>query len=209
MDFLTLFIMILLGVAVLALIFYPLWQQTRSDAIFQVDRAGQTLEEHQARYQALLASIRELMFDYEMGKVSADDYEILLDHTKLEAAQVRQHIDRLTQFGETAPDPALEADIEAAVAQLRREPDNRTKGLLKDVDAQIRALQALSPAAGALACPHCGKIVQADDAFCTGCGQAVEVIVPAAGCPDCGAPVQPDDAFCARCGAALTAEVAV
>ena len=120
---LTIIISLALVVGAFALIFYPLWQQTRPDAIFRVDRSGQTLEEYQARYQATLASIKDLMFDYEMGKVSTEDYETLLQSTKLEAAQLRQQIDRLSQGVESAIDADLDREIETLVSQLRQSPE--------------------------------------------------------------------------------------
>ena len=57
MEPVTLIISLALVVGALALIFYPLWQQTRPEAIFRVNSAGQTLEEHEARYRKLLANI--------------------------------------------------------------------------------------------------------------------------------------------------------
>ena len=108
MDHLSLILILALGVGVLLLIAYPLWQQTRPEAIFRANRSGQTLAEYQARYQAALDSIRDLMFDYEMGKVSTEDYELLLHKTKLEAAQIRQQIDRLSQGQVSMIDPALD-----------------------------------------------------------------------------------------------------
>ena len=111
MDTLTLIISLALGLIVLVVILYPLWQQTRPEAIFRVDRSGQTLEEYQARYQAVLASIKDLMFDYEMGKVSTEDYEPLLASSKLEAAEIRRHIDRLGQGLVSEIDPALDARV--------------------------------------------------------------------------------------------------
>ena len=110
--------MFMLVVIALLLVGYPLWRQMRPEALFQVDRSGQTLEECQARYQAVLAAIKDLMFDHEMGKVPAEDYEILLTKSKLEAARIRQQIDLLSQSSEPELDPALDAEIEELVAQL-------------------------------------------------------------------------------------------
>jgi len=208
MDTLTLLMILLLGAGSLALILYPLWQQTRAESVFQVDRAGQTLEEYQARYYALLNSIRDLMFDYEMGKVSDEDYNSLLHKTKLDAAHIRRQIDRLEELGEAAADTALDAEIENMVRRQRTAPLNGNQALLKEIDAEIEALQTLDVDDGP-ACLQCGKPYQPGDAFCAGCGQSLPAveIPPAAevtpACPDCGAPAHSDDAFCAKCGASL------
>ena len=213
MDTLTLLISLALGAGALALIAYPLWQQTRPEAIFHLNRAGQTMEEYQARYQAALDSIKDLMFDYEMGKVSVEDYEILLHKTKLEAAHIRQQIDRLNEGLEPSSDPVLDAEIETLVRQARSAEPNGNKTLLQEIEAEIETLKHLtidSDHAGA-ACPNCGKPYQPGDAFCTGCGQSLPQFAAEpvqTRCPECGAPFLPDDAFCAKCGAVLTEDVA-
>ncbi len=207
MDHLPLILSLALVAGALVLIAYPLWQQTRSEAMFRVNRSGQTLAEYQARYQATLDSIKDLMFDYEMGKVSAEDYELLLHKTKLEAAQIRQQIDRLNQGQLSLVDPVMDAEIESLVRQVRTAGANGGETLLSEIEAEIEALKHISidPERSGLACPTCGKPYRPGDAFCTGCGQALPQL--AAGCPACGAPYQPDDVFCAKCGAALPENV--
>jgi predicted RNA-binding Zn-ribbon protein involved in translation (DUF1610 family) len=212
MEHLALIISLALGLGILAFVFYPLWRQTRPEALFRIDRSGQTLEEYEARYRATLASIKDLMFDYEMGKVSTEDYETLLPKSKLEAAQIRQQIDRLSQGRETATDPALDTAIEQLVKQVRSRPFNGNEPWLQEIDAEIEALKMMTfeTEIAAFACPNCGKAYQSGDAFCTGCGQALpETTATDLGenCPECGAPVEADDAFCAKCGFALTEHV--
>jgi len=206
MDALSLILSLAMATVVLAAILYPLWQQTRPEAIFRIDRAGQTLEEYQARYHAVLAAIKDLMFDYEMGKITAEDYEPLLTRSKLEAAEIRRHIDRLSRDSAAAIDPAVDAEIEAAVARLKAGQLNDHTAARRDVEAEIEALKhiTLAAAAGQPACPHCGRTFEVGDAFCTGCGQPLPESTPsAASCPECGQPVESDDAFCARCGTPL------
>ncbi len=194
----------LLTIAALALVFYPLYLQSRRNGWLTASREEQTLEEYEARYQALLASIRDLMFDYEMGKVAEDDYHHLLHQAKLQAAQVRQQMDRLIQGDTPALEAGLDADIEALVRQARqsRQVD---PALARQVEAEIEALKQ-TPSTAAV-CPHCGKPAQPGDRFCAYCGQSLPELPAGPTCPHCAAPVYPDDAFCARCGAALTAEI--
>jgi len=196
------------------LIAYPLWKQTRPEAMFKVTRTGQTLEENEARYQALLASIKDLMFDYEMGKVSADDYNTLLEKTKLEAADVRREIDRLSQAADLDNIPLkLDAEIEALIVQTRQTPPADIETLGTEVDAEIELLKTVHLAADTddLKCPHCGRSTHPDDAFCSGCGQPLPTPlaqqVDTDTCPQCGSEVQPNDVFCAKCGASLNPQV--
>lgn len=213
MDVLTLLTSVVLVVGAFALVLYPLWQQTRPDAIFKVERSGQTGEEYQARYHAALAAIKDLMFDYEMGKVSEDDYETLLAKAKLEAAAIRHQLDRFNHSTTTDMAAALEVEIEKLVAQLRSSKFNGHAPLLSKIDAEIELLKtvSLSSAISAeLFCPQCGQSVLIDDAFCTACGQALPQAnlpqpphSPVSFCSSCGQAIQPEDAFCAGCGAAV------
>jgi hypothetical protein len=198
--------LVLIGIALL-LVLYPLWRQTRSDNTSQIDQSGQTLEEYQVRYQAHLAAIKDLMFDYEMGKVSQEDYDALLAKTKQEAAQVRRQLDALTEPSATQIDTALDTEIESLIAQYRNGniPDSET--LLQEVNAEIELIQS-TQLDTQLACSACGNLLHPDDAFCSKCGQPVPAAEAGAEievnfCPQCGTPTQVDDAFCARCGKAL------
>ncbi len=196
-------ILLLIGTALL-LVLYPLWQQTRPEAVFQQNHAGLQFEEYQLRYQAVLASIKDLMFDYEMGKVSTDDYETLLAKAKLEAAQIRQQMDRF-EADASAPAPVnsrLDAQIEALIAQARNGGSAPTASLLKEIDAEIELLKS----ATGLTCADCGAALHPGDAFCSRCGRPVTAPQPepaAAACPQCGYAFRPGDAFCVKCGATL------
>jgi predicted nucleic acid-binding Zn ribbon protein len=176
------------------------------------DRPGQTLAEYQARYQAILAAIKDLMFDYEMGKVSAEDYEKLLHKTKLEAAGIRQQMDQLSDGIQPDIDTTLAAEIETLVSQLRQSRFNGSEALLAEVDAEIELLKQIELGPQTLACPNCGQAFRAGDVFCAGCGQSLEAVTPEIkaaeerSCPGCGYAFQADDLFCAHCGTALREE---
>ncbi|HMQ50972.1 MAG TPA: hypothetical protein PKD98_02665, partial [Anaerolineae bacterium] len=97
MDVLTIIIIIALMAAAIWLVALPLLEQKAPPLEQSPEPASQSLIELQARYQALLNAIHDLTFDYEMGKVTAEDYEPLLNKTKLEAAQLRQRLDQPSQ----------------------------------------------------------------------------------------------------------------
>lgn len=205
-------VLLLIGFALL-LVLYPLWQQqTNSQTVFQTSRPGQTLDEYQAQYRAALTAIKDLTFDYEMGKVSAEDYDILLVRSKLNAAKIRQQIDLLSEAAEPEPvDETVDAEIEQLVAQLRNGHQAADEPLLAEVEAEIGLLKQAQAVPSAVSCSKCGKAVQPDDAFCSRCGQPVvqpEVKAPADVCPACGYKIKADDAFCAKCGATLKKEPA-
>jgi RNA polymerase subunit RPABC4/transcription elongation factor Spt4 len=217
MDVLSPVIIVILIGGALTLIFYPLWQQTRPETILRVNRPGQTLEEYQARYQALLTAIKDLMFDYEMGKISTEDYERLLNKTKLEAAEIRRQIDHLEHSTTADIEASLDAEIETLIDQPSHNFET-DEALLREVEAEIELLKDVKldkqPTTGLaddkLTCPHCHKIIQPGDVFCAHCGQSLAELetefkteFDADACPKCGYSSQPDDVFCARCGATL------
>lgn len=212
MDVFTLLTSLVLVVGAFALVLYPLWQQTRFDMLFKTEGSGHTGEEYQARYQAALAAIKDLMFDYEMGKVSGDDYEKLLAKAKLEAATIRHQLDRLNHSTTTDMAATLEVEIEKLVAQLRSSKFSGQEILLPAIDDEIALLKRASPPATnseESLCPQCGRSILADDAFCATCGHALtqtHLDKPnknASFCPSCGQAVQLEDSFCARCGTAV------
>lgn len=213
MDVLTILTSLMLVLGAFALVLYPLWQQSRPDIIFKVEGSGQTGEEYQARYQAALAAIKDLMFDYEMGKVSEDDYEKLLAKAKLEAAAIRHQLDRFNHSTTTDIAATLEVEVEKLVAQLRSNKCNGHEILLPTVNAEIELLKTVSyhaPNSEEFLCPQCSQPVFLDDAFCAACGHALtqsnlhkNLSATAGFCPSCGLAVQPEDAFCARCGAGV------
>lgn len=222
MDVLLLVTTLLLVAIALLLILYPLWQQHKTQPMASATpEAGgafgsdlQTLGESQARYQATLAAIKDLDFDYEMGKVSPEDYETLLSGAKVEAARIRRQIDRLGNARKVEPaDNVLDVEIEQLIAQLRQDEPPKEAILLAEIEAEIERLQEAADMAGQT-CPHCGKTLQVDDRFCSGCGQAIEqpeIDDPedkSQLCPACGYQFQEGDAFCARCGGPLDPELA-
>ncbi len=209
MDTLTLVIILVLVGLALLLVLYPLWQQTRSD--LKTSASGQTLEEYEARYQARLAAIKDLMFDFEMGKVLMEDYETLLNKTKVEAADIRRQIDMLSNKP-TAPVRAdLDAEIETMIVQYRNGNMADNEALLQAVNAEIELLKDAQPDAQPV-CSACGKHLQTDDIFCSRCGQPVPTTesktdVKTGFCPQCGHAVQAGDAFCVKCGAFFSKDV--
>ena len=72
---------------------YPLLQKQRRLASFELNH--QT-EELQARKAEIYAAIRDIDFDYRMGKLSEEDYNALREQYKGEAIKVMQALDRMS-----------------------------------------------------------------------------------------------------------------
>ncbi len=137
----------------------------------------------QQEYQALVAAIRDLDFDYRTGVLTEEDYRPLRDALALRAASLLQELDHRPR-----QESDLDAQIEAMVSALRSQ--------------RPRAALVHSEDVGATNCPACGGRVQAGDRFCAHCGTALQRL-----CPHCGVAVAPQGRFCPGCGRPLTQEV--
>lgn len=151
--------LILLVLALLA-IAWPLLRerpepgQPASELPQQEIAAADPLMELEAQRDSLYQAIKELEFDYQVGKVSEADYKAFDTQLKEQAVVVVREIATL-QAAEA--DPALDAHLEAEIAALRRNGH-----LPRPVPAE--------PGAGPSFCPQCGQGVQAGDRFCARCG---------------------------------------
>jgi hypothetical protein len=143
------------------------------------------LDELLARREAALQSLRELSFDRQVGKISAEDFGAFETHLKLNAAGAFRALDEWE-----------------AEADRRLGPT-----LIRDYTIRLESLKQGS------ACPACGRRAGANDRFCAGCGAGLPAgplvggasVAPAA-CPSCGRPAEPGDRFCAGCGRPLASQ---
>lgn len=132
-----------------------------AEAIQEAAAAEDPLDELEDRRDSIYLAIRELQFDYQVGKVSDVDYQAFDSQLKAQAVAVLKEIDALEM---AEADPDLDARIEAEIAALRH------------VNGHDPAHQGQPQPAGAVAtafCPQCGTGVQVGDRFCGKCGAAV------------------------------------
>lgn len=164
----------LMVVGVIAFIAYPLFTTQHGNIAGTLD----ALEVLNAQRDSTYDAIRDLDFDFQLGKLSQADYAQLRDKYKARAAETLKQIDALTGNGNHID---AEAQIEAQVAQLRQAKSD-------SVEAEVAKLRrAKNDAVEA-------KIAQMRAARKSG----------EARCVHCGTPFQPDDQFCAKCGSKLT-----
>ena len=116
----------------------------------------QQLEAHK---ENLLEQIGSLDFDLETGKIAAEAYQEQRDGLMGQAAATLQELDELVQ--EVPAD--LDAQIEAAVARLRRPRPEQTL-------SQMPPAAPTVPAGVERFCSQCGKPRDRQDKFCAYCG---------------------------------------
>jgi 3-hydroxyacyl-CoA dehydrogenase len=120
----------------------------------RVTQEDRRLSQLQANRERLLRSLQELESDFAVGKIAQDDYQGQRAQYVAEGAATLREIDEITgSSGELSQDRDLDAEIEAAVEQLRT----------KDAGDRPHF------------CPGCGNAVLSNDQFCTNCGESLSV----------------------------------
>lgn len=118
--------------------------------------------------EATLTALRDLEFDYEVGKVIDEDYmplrQALLQDTAMIMAQIEQQTNDL--------DARIEAEIQA-----------------------VRGWEIIPASDNAGPCPTCHQLAYPGDRYCRGCGTPLALICPECGqavsaadrfCVECG-----------------------
>ncbi len=105
--------------------------------------------------QSALIALRDLDFDFSTGKIVQEDYTPLRAQLLAEAAEALQAEDA------AAPQPDLDAEIEAAVRAVR------------SAKAPAAARLLAAPASLSVHCPQCQAPALKGDRFCHECGAAL------------------------------------
>lgn len=162
-------------VVTLAVIAYPLFTAPRGKLSAPQNTLDPLLSQRDATYDAM----RDLDFDFAMGKLSQTDYASLRDKYKARAAQLLQQID-IASGNDGA---TLDARIEDKVARMRRVKED----VIEDEVARLRARKK-DPLQAQTAPAHVSKKAKPARGFCA----------------KCGTPRRAGDQFCSKCGAKFT-----
>ncbi len=120
-----------------------------------------------SKKESLLTALKDMEFDYGLGKLSKEDFEDLSRQYKVEAAEILKQMDSI---GKQAPQAVIEDDLEREIKAERK------KGLAvyedEDIEKEIlRAREAVwHDESGTLNCPKCGNGYDREDIFCSKCG---------------------------------------
>ncbi len=150
----------------------PLLRAGRATLLLDDDKLVELL----GRKDALLQAIKELEFDYRVGKISDEDYH------RLDQRMRRQAIGLIQQIERVAPESAsLDEQLESIIAQFRQTThavSTPVAPALSSTAAPAALAPAVSPA-DARFCTECGKPVGATHKFCAHCGAPVAQVDPA------------------------------
>lgn len=152
----------------------PLLQATRPTLLLDDDKLVELL----GRKDAVLQGIKDLEFDYRVGKISDEDYRRLDQRLRRQAIGLIQQIERV------APESAsLDEQLESIIAQFRQTSSTRAEAAptstpvvsTQTFTAPISPV-ATAPTAkadGTRFCTECGKPLAANHKFCAHCGTPV------------------------------------
>ncbi|MBW2622914.1 MAG: zinc ribbon domain-containing protein [Deltaproteobacteria bacterium] len=121
----------------------PLLRAVRPDDASD-SRRDEELQQLEVGKEGILATIKELEFDLNMGKISDEDYEELKEQYKNEAVGLIREIDEL-KTGTKKPVKNIDKKLEREIRSLRKKPG--------------------------LFCAQCGAPASLDDKFCAKCGE--------------------------------------
>ncbi len=136
-------------------ILYPLLKPDQYKTT-PVSRVTESLRQLEVKKENAYAAIRELEFDFNMGKLSKVDFDSLKRRYRADAVRLIEEIDKL-QSGrmaeETTPEADLDSQAEGKIIAWRNK---------KSHDAQR------------VFCAQCGTEVSIPGRFCHSCGERLE-----------------------------------
>lgn len=138
----------LLSLGVLGYILQPFYRSQKQSQFIPADEGNPVLVELNKNKNELLAAIKEIDFEFQMGKIAMPDYEKLKAEYQNRALQVLKEIDELTSA--RAPADDLENEIRRYRQKLK---------------------ESTSVAGKPRFCPYCGEKVESQFKFCANCGK--------------------------------------
>ena len=170
---LGLLIALLLSGLAMAAVVWPLLKKGPAPVLVEDDRLAELLH----RKEQVLASIKELEFDYRVGKMSEADYQQYDQRLRRQAIGIMQQIEQV------APESAgLDATLEREI-EKRRLVKPAGAAVVEDagMEAEIarrRRVPATQPAAanGSVTrfCTNCGATLAPHHKFCANCGTPID-----------------------------------
>jgi NADH pyrophosphatase NudC (nudix superfamily) len=162
---LTVIIAALLSLGAIYIAVAPLLQPGRATPLVEDDRLVELL----GRKDATLRAIKELEFDYQVGKMSQEDYRRHDQRLRRQAIGLMQQIEKVAPASAT-----LDEQLESIIAQFRQTSGVRTPSQpAVDMPASIPTIDAPQAAGETRFCTECGKPVEPTHKFCANCGTPI------------------------------------
>ena len=155
----------------------PLLKPGPAPILVEDDRLAELL----GRKDAVMKSIKDLEFDYQVGKLSEEDFQLYDQRLR------RQAVTLIQQIEEAVPESAqLDDAVEAEISQRRKVADRPIAPALVAAATQPAPAQA-QPAAPATVVVPVAAAAGSPVRYCTNCGNRLELNHKF--CAICGTPV--------------------
>ncbi len=167
--FLVLAVLVLVGMYLYA----PFMSGRRHKATQESHETSALLAER----DRVINSLQELDFDFNLGKIPAEDYPVQRSALLQKGAEVLKQLDELSLI----PSPSSngrggseEDRIEKAVAARRADASAEAAAVTDDdIESMIVSRRKARKNKSAGFCPKCGKPVLDSDRFCPSCGKSL------------------------------------
>jgi hypothetical protein len=144
------------------------------------DAPRRSVKEESGEISSLLAerdrvinSLRELDFDFRLGKIPDEDYPAQRAELLQKGADILRKLDSLQP--QPIGDDEVEARIERAAAARRADAAVKTEPVSDDeIESMLATRRKARKSKSAGFCPKCGKAVLVSDQFCPNCGKALK-----------------------------------
>ncbi len=173
-------LLVVMSLVVVAALLHPLLASRSRNR--RVSRGPSEIDALLRRKANLYANMKDLEFEFQMGKLSPADHERLRDEDRAEAARLLHEIEALEDRDDV--DAIIEREIAARRASRDRggapgeapaSSASPTSGVSSAIERVAAAMTATAPAASrpVAFCSACGARVRPADRFCSACGNAV------------------------------------
>jgi rubrerythrin len=126
-----------------------------------------------AERDRIINSLRELDFDFKLGKIPDEDYPAQRAELLQKGADILRKLDALQP--PSISDDEVEARIERAAAARRADAAVKTEPVSDDeIESMLARRRKERKGKSAGFCPKCGKAVLVSDQFCPSCGKALK-----------------------------------
>lgn len=128
------------------------------------------LSELVGRKDAALKAIKDLEFDYRVGKLGEEDFQRLDQRLRRQAIGLIQQIEKLSPHSAT-----LDDRLEAQIAAMRKVQSPAAPALPEGGGPLVAPVPAARPGNGTPAaryCTNCGHLLEPAHKFCANCGTA-------------------------------------
>jgi hypothetical protein len=166
-------LLLLLIVIVLILLFVtrPLTSRWRTEV-----EGNQVLSTLLAEHDRVLNSLKELDFDYSLGKIPAEAYPVQRAYLVQQGAELLREIDRLAPALEAVPSLASNRKDQVEAILFARRTRQATSAVTgeDEVENFVAKRRKIRTVKSGMFCSQCGRPLSNSEHFCPNCGHPIQ-----------------------------------